>query len=654
MSIVTDRKHIIIGTAGHIDHGKTRLVGRLTNIETDRLPEEKARGISIDLGFAHWDSDGLQFGVVDVPGHERFVKNMVAGATGVNLALLVVAADDGVMPQTREHLEIMDLLGVKAGVVAVTKTDLVEPDFVELVVSEIEELLAGTFLAAAPILPVSSETGAGLDALRAAIVQVGTEIELGETQDLFRMPIDRVFSIGGHGTVVTGSVLSGRVHPGDTLELLPEGRDVRVRSVQHHGLRSEDAGAWQRTAVNLAGVKLDEIHRGHELATPGYLRPTRRMLVELRSLASSSLVLKDRMELSVHLGTSESVARLVLKGKQLQGGAKGYAELRLEDPLAATYGQRFILRRVSPAITVAGGTVLDPYLPPRKRVRDVEQYGTALNGTPERERLSWLLSQQDHVDASPLEAAWRAGVPVKQYGDLLHGLESAGVLVRIGSPDRPLLIHADRLAAVAQSVMRTIRNELSRYQTRRALPRNTLNTACREIAPAAVMDAVFEHLLSKKELVRIGSNVGPADAQVSLTKNQQRALTRILEEVQAAALTPPTAKELAERTGQSVEQIQPLLNLCVEDGLLVKLADGLYFAPEALEGARARCRDLLAERKEATMSELRDAWGVTRKFSVPLCEFFDAQGVTSRQGDVRTAGPRIDQPLGNEDASLDE
>ncbi|MCH8831042.1 MAG: selenocysteine-specific translation elongation factor, partial [Planctomycetes bacterium] len=280
-------KHVIVGTAGHIDHGKTRLVGRLTGIATDRLPEEKARGISIDLGFAYWEDDRFRFGVVDVPGHERFVKNMVAGATGVNLALLVIAADDSVMPQTREHLEIMDLLGVQTGVIAITKTDVVDADFVELVQTEIEELVVGTFLEGCPIVPVSSETGAGIDELRSTISRIAAGIDWPESHDVFRLPIDRVFSITGHGTVATGSALSGDVHAGDILELLPEQREVRVRNVESHGTGIADSSARRRTAVNLAGVKTGEITRGQELATPGFLRPTLRLIVHLKLISSS-------------------------------------------------------------------------------------------------------------------------------------------------------------------------------------------------------------------------------------------------------------------------------------------------------------------------------------------------------------------------------
>jgi selenocysteine-specific elongation factor len=642
MSTISEVKHVLIGTAGHIDHGKTRLVGRLTNIQTDRLPEEKARGISIDLGFAHWETDGFQFGIVDVPGHERFVKNMVAGATGVNVALLVIAADDGVMPQTREHLEIMDLLGVNAGVIAVTKIDLVDPEFVELVQAEIEDLTAGTFLEGCAIVPVSSETGEGIDELKATLARVAGEIEWPEDDDLFRLPIDRVFSITGHGTVVTGSVLSGDVQAGDTLELLPECREVRVRSVQNHGIQADDSGARQRTAINLAGVKNDEVERGQELATPGYLRPTKRLLVELRSLPSSPITLKDRLLLSLHLGTKEAFARINFKGLQLKPGQTACAELRLKEPVVCAHGQRFILRRISPPLTVAGGTILDPYLAPQKRIKDLQAYGDALKTSP-IERLSFLLSQRDSVDESPLEMAWRAGVRTTEYADFIGRLKSQGDLVPIGS--RNVLVHRHRLAALAGSVMRTIRAELAKHQPRRALPRNTLNTACREITRPDLLDAIFQYLIKEKQLVAVGDNLGPADAQVQLTKNQALARTKLLEAIGQAGLTPPTTKELATSLGQKPDQLQALLNVCVEDGLLVQVSDALYFAPEALEQARVLTKEFLEQTGEATMSQLREAWNTSRKFAVPLCEYFDERGLTTRKGDLRTAGPNLERAI---------
>lgn len=645
MSTTTQLKHILIGTAGHIDHGKTRLVERLTSINTDRLPEEQARGISIDLGFAHWEADGNQFGIVDVPGHERFVKNMVAGATGVNIALLVIAADDSVMPQTREHLEIMDLLGVSTGVIAITKIDLVDPDYVDLVESEIEETVAGTFLEGCPIVPVSSATGAGVDELQAMLVRLAEGIETPANFSLFRMPIDRVFSIAGHGTVVTGSVISGDVHAGETLELWPGQRDVRVRSVQNHGHQAESSSARQRTAINLAGVRTDDVIRGMELATPGYLQSAQRMLVSLRTLASSPITLKDRLEFSLHLGTAEVPARVILKGQRLKPGEQGYAELRLLEPAVAAYGQHFILRRISPALTVAGGTILDPGIPPAKRLRDPQLVGEALAASAPETRLSQFLSQKNNLENLSLEAAWRVGIDPRKYEDLFDDLRKEGVLLQIGNKDRALLIHKDRLTALAGSVLRTIREQLAKHQPRRALPRNTLLTACKPIVSGPLLEAVIDHLVQTKDLVRIGTHLGPRDAQVKLTKNQEAARTHILQRMAATGLTPPTAKELAGEVNQKLDQIEMLLHLCAEDGLLVRIADGLYFSPEALETARQVCETLLADAGQATMAELRDAWGVTRKYSIPLCEYFDALEVTTRQGDVRIAGKSLDVPL---------
>ena len=458
MTAVASTRHVLIGTAGHIDHGKTRLISRLTGIDTDRLPEEKSRGISIDLGFAHWEATAgenhFQFGVVDVPGHERFVRNMVAGATGINLACLVIAADDSVMPQTREHLEIMDLLGVRAGVIAITKIDLVDPEFVELVTAEIEDLTAGTFLEGCPVVPVSSETGEGIDGLRETIADMAARLEWENRSSLFRMPIDRVFTLAGQGSIVTGSVLSGEVRAGDTLELLPEKRPIRVRSVQNHGMLTDDSGERQRTAINPAGVKAEELSRGKELATPQYLKPATRLIVELRSLSSSQVTLKDRLKVILHIGTSETLASIILKGRQLKPGETAYAEIRTSEPVMAVYGQRFILRRPSPSMTVAGGRVLDPGLPAGRRLKDLHEYAAAMDSTDELDRLSFLLSQADAIDDSPLEAARRTGTDVERYPQFIEELKADGILIAVGDNDRTILIHRGRLETLSASVLR--------------------------------------------------------------------------------------------------------------------------------------------------------------------------------------------------------
>jgi selenocysteine-specific elongation factor len=645
MTTLTAQKSIIVGTAGHIDHGKTRLVGKLSGIDTDRLPEEKARGISIDLGFAHFQAGDLQLGIVDVPGHERFVRNMVAGATGINVAMLVVAADDAVMPQTREHLDIMNLLGIQFGLVALTKIDLVDEDMVELARCDVEDNLVGTFLEGCPIVPVSSETGEGIDELRATLLEICSSIQLPETLPLFRMAIDRVFSISGHGTVVTGSVLSGDIHVGDSLDLWPEGREVRVRSVQRHGEQADEAGSRQRTAINLAGLKHDEVSRGCELATPNYLKPTRRLLVDLKLLDNAPIGLKNRTEVGLHTGTREIPCRVILKGRRLEPGERGYAELRLAEPIVATWGQRFILRRISPAITLGGGTILDPHIPDLHRIRDIESVAEQLASPSAAARLAARLRQRDSVSSSDLTLASSIGVMPDELQQLLTALRDDGKLIQLGRGDRAFEIHADRLESLAGSVLRTIRNEVIRHQPRRSLPKPTLLTACRAITSLNLLEFILEHLVKKKQLVTLGANLGPADLQVQLTKQQRKNRDEMLSKITAGMLAPPTSRELAKSLDLKLPDTEQLLNLWVEDAMLIRIGEGLYFTPDALNEARERCRDLLNDKGPATMAELRDVWGVTRKFSVPLCEYFDSIGVTIRDGDVRSAGEQIDTAL---------
>lgn len=642
MTTLTAQRSIIVGTAGHIDHGKTRLVGRLSGINTDRLPEEKARGISIDLGFAHFQLGDIQIGIVDVPGHERFVRNMVAGATGINVAMLVVAADDAVMPQTREHLDIMNLLGIQVGLVALTKIDLVDEDMVELARCDIEDNLAGTFLEGCPIVPVSSQTGEGVDTLRDALLEICSSVQLPESLPLFRMAIDRVFSIPGHGTVVTGSVLSGDAHVGDTLELWPEGREIRIRSVQRHGEQAEEAGSRQRTAINLAGIKHDEVSRGCELATPGYLKPTRRLIVDLELLDSSPIGLKNRIEVGLHIGTQEIPCRVILKGRRLEPGERGFAELRLKEPIVAAWGQRFILRRISPAITLGGGRILDPHVPQLHRIRDVEAIAKRLASPSPSERLAARLSQQDSVLSSDLTLASSIGVMPEELQRLLSALRDEGKLLQFGTGDRAIEIHADRLESLAGSVLRAIREEVIRHQPRRSLPRPTLVTACRAITSSNLLEFIFEHLVRKKELVELGGNLGPADLQIQLTKQQRKNRDAILDRITNGRLSPPTSKELARALDLKLAEVEQLSNLWVEDAMLIRVGDGLYVTPDSLEEARQRCRQQIEEHGPATMAELRDVWGVTRKFAVPLCEYFDSIGVTVRNGDVRSIGRVVD------------
>ncbi|HEU5393646.1 MAG TPA: selenocysteine-specific translation elongation factor, partial [Candidatus Methylomirabilis sp.] len=397
-------KHIIVGTAGHIDHGKTSLVKALTGIDTDRLKEEKERGISIELGFAHLTlASGLRLGIVDVPGHERFVKTMLAGVGGIDLVVLVIAADEGIMPQTREHLHICRLLQIPRGLVALTKRDLVDPDWLEMVAEEIRIFLKGTFLEGAPILPVSATTGAGLEALKAALAAVAAETEPKRVEGIFRLPIDRVFTMRGFGTVITGTLLAGSLKIGDEVAVLPEGARSRVRRLQVHGETVEQAFAGQRTAVNLPGVEVSGIARGSLLCFPGALHPSIAMDASLTLLADAPRPLKNRSRVRFHLGTSELLARVVLLDREeLEPGQSAYVHYRLESPGAALPQDRYVIRSYSPAVTIGGGIILDPAPPERRRKRQeiLDHLRVLEQGSP-ADRLERLLLQAGGTPIGP-------------------------------------------------------------------------------------------------------------------------------------------------------------------------------------------------------------------------------------------------------------
>ncbi|HVV99805.1 MAG TPA: selenocysteine-specific translation elongation factor, partial [Planctomycetaceae bacterium] len=584
-----------------------------------------------------WSHDGFEFGIVDVPGHERFIRNMTAGATGIDIALLVVAADDGVMPQTREHLEILQALGIRTGVIAITKIDLAEPELVEYVRDELRELVAGTFLADAPIVPVSSETGAGFDTLGAALCAAASQSRAEADSGLFRMPIDRAFSIAGHGTIVSGTVLGGTVAVGETVELLPAGIRARVRSIHRHGVEATSSSARRRTALNLVGVKADDIHRGDEVVAPNCFHTTRRLLVRLEPVRSAPLPLRDRMELKLHLGTAEVSARVVLKSGELKAGESGFGELRLKSPVVAQYGQHFILRRASPALTLAGGTVLDPNFELR-RVRDYTPLGTAAESGSERERLARWLARSPQIDLSAAAVTVALGINTDQCARLLADLQATGEIVRINGKS---LVHRERLEVLSSAAMRKIRDEIAQRQPCRSLPKTVLLNACRTVAEPPIGDAVLERLIKSRQLAQVGDQYGPAELQVKLTKQQAKLQQAMLERIAADGLMPPFLREFAVEFGVEESVLLPLVELPMEDGQLVRICPGYYVTPAALDAGVRTCREVLHSKGEATMSELRAAWNATRKYSVPLCEWLDSKQITVRDGDIRRPGPKF-------------
>ncbi len=623
-------RQLILGTAGHIDHGKTTLIRALTGVDTDRLPEERRRGITIDLGFARLAvTEQIELGIVDVPGHEAFIRNMLAGATGIDLALLVVAADEGVMPQTREHLAIIDLLGVRGAVVAVTKADLVEPAWLELVLDELREELAATAFRDVPLLPVSGTTGAGIDALRQALADAAGAVAQRGDDDLFRLPVDRVFTVRGTGTVVTGTVWSGVLRGDATLRILPAGMAARVRGLQAHGHDVARVGAGQRAAVALAGIEREALRRGDVLVLDPAWTQARMLTCRLRVLPGTGWEVRMRQRVRFHLGTAEVMARVVpLEGTTLRGGDEGWVQLRLEAGVVARAGDRFVVRSYSPITTIGGGVIAEPDAPRRNRL------------SPDlRERLTRLDGPVDEAIAARVALAGPAGVPADRLPidtpfppAAVNRALAGGVpgVLRIGD----LLLPAGAGAAAVEALVhaveachreRPLEPGIDREELRRALPPGW--------APE-LAEWALGRLQSEGRLEARGSIVARTGYTPVLTASQAGARARILSLLEDGGLAPPTLpawpRELRER-----QDVRALLRLLEGDGLVVALGPELYVARSVLERAEAEVRRALAGGRSLSAAELKEVLPVSRKYLIPLLEHLDAAGVTARRGEVR-------------------
>jgi selenocysteine-specific elongation factor len=631
----------VLGTAGHIDHGKSALVKALTGTDPDRLPEEKERGVTIELGFARLLlPSGRTMGVVDVPGHEKFVRQMVAGATGIDVVLLVVAADDGVMPQTREHLAIIDLLGVSRGVVAITKSDLADEEWLEVVRADVEELLAGTTIQGAPIVAVSAKTGAGLPELLAALDSVAETAEARHADLPMRLPVDRVFTVAGAGTVVTGTMWSGAAKRDDAVELFPTGRKARIRSVQVHGEATEQAHAGQRVAVNLVGLERDEVARGDVVAEPRSLTVTDRFDAHFTYLGTPGDERPFESGSRVHVdhGTREVLGRvLLIDSGRLAPGQSGFAQLRLEEPLAPRYDDRFIVRSYSPVYAVGGGVVLD-VLPPRR---------TTLKAH-ERELLEALLAHDVSAAAIGLlagravpmtsaEVASALGVPRPRVADELNRANLAR-----------LKVAADTYFATPgalEALLVSIERELLAFHDANPTATGIPTSALRDVVDRRIDPRVFDALLdlaAQRGVVAVDAGlVRHLKAAVSALAAEAHAETTLLALLEEQGLEPGSATDLATASGAELGVVRKALAKLVADGRAIRATSELHFSVAAIDLAKERTRAALsAHPNGATAAELRDVLGVSRKYAIPLLEYFDAQGFTKRAGDVRTLRAR--------------
>ncbi len=631
-------KQIILGTAGHIDHGKTTLIKALTGIDTDRLKEEKERGITIELGFAHLSlSDGQEVGIVDVPGHEKFVRHMVAGATGVDLVALVVAADEGVMPQTREHLEICELLKVKHGLVVLTKIDLVEDvDWLELVKEDIHDFLQGTFLASAPIVSVSAVTGDGLPLLLKELERICALVDARSSSGDFRLAVDRVFTMKGFGTVVTGTALSGKVMTGDILFVYPQQHKTKVRGIQVHNQEVNEAVSGQRTAINLQGLEKAALERGNVLATPGSLISSYMVDIRLQHLENAPRVLKNRAKVRFHTGTSEIMGTLILLDTdELRPGDSGYAQLRLDRPVVVRSGDRFVLRSYSPMRTIGGGQILHPTPIKRKQMANGSLQTLAIleRGKP-LETVALYIGDAGFAGIGERELSILANVTEKQLHRLLQDLMSRGEAIQFDR-EAHRFVHRDVLNKLGQK----LRGELEEFHRREPLRAGMNKEELFARMPGGVDVKLFNELMQrlargddivqKKDLVRLSSH------QFVLAGKQEEVREKIESTYRKAGLQPPFFRDVAQSLGVADVEARQILNWMLERGLLVKVKEDMYFHHASLEDLRSRLLDFFEESKEMTTPQFKELTQTTRKYTIPLLEFLDATRFTIRVGDVR-------------------
>ncbi len=642
-------RHLVVGTAGHIDHGKSSLVLALTGIDPDRLEEEKARGITVDLGFAHLERGGVTYGFVDVPGHERFVRNMLAGAAGFDVVLLAVAADESVMPQTREHIEICRLLGVERAVVALTRTDLVDdPELIEIAGLEVSELLSGNAMAGAPILPVSSRTGAGLDRLLAALEEAAATIGSRETDRPFRLPVDRAFTMRGFGTVVTGTLTSGRTAIGEEVEILPGGERARVRGLQVHGEAAAAASAGQRAALNLAGSGRAggrlRPERGALVAAPGELRATRMLDARLELLDGAAGPLRDEDRVHLHLGAAAVLARARLLGgrKQLPAGESDFVQFRLETPLAAVRGDRYIIRRYSPVITIGGGTVLDASPPKRSPgSRRGRAAVAALEGRDDAAAAIAFAAEAGPRGTSEAELAPRLGLRPAAAAEVVRALEGRCQLVSFGAGEARTLLAAASVSSLEARMLTLLSTWEANHRLRAGMAVEQLREQA-GISPA-VTGGLLDRLARDGAVERTQDTVESAGRRIELTAAEQRVSDGFVRLLSERGVAPPTLAEAATALRAPLALVSALRRLLEREGRAVAVSPDLYFDAEHLARLRQAVVDhgaLGAEAGQKSTPEISVGWfkenfDLSRKYAIPLLEWLDRERVTVRIGNRR-------------------
>jgi len=630
-------KHIILGTAGHVDHGKTSLIKALTGTDTDRLKEEKERGITIELGFASLSlPGGLQLGIVDVPGHERFIKNMVSGASGIDLVMLVIAADEGVMPQTREHLQICSLLGIRKGLVVISKIDMVDGDWLDLVTEDVGNFLVGSFLEGVPIVPVSAVKGDGLGDLIQTLDKIS--LEIGEETDpgVFRLPVDRVFTMKGFGTVITGTLMSGAIDLGETVEILPSGVSSKIRGIQVHNESVEHAEAGQRTAINFQGLEREAINRGDVVVRPGTLTPSKSLDVCFEYLSGFERKLKNRAQVRFHYGTNEIMARLIpMDREEVKSGENIFAQLILEEPATTMAGDRFVIRSYSPVTTIGGGVIVDPHPPKHKRFKaDVlEEFATLLEGD-ETSRVAVIMNRTGLSGITFHELIVRTGMTRNQLRKILD---------RMFSDKQAILMDKEEIRAVFSApygvLLDRFLEELGQYHRknplREGLPREELKMSLALGGNQKIFAMALRDLEKQGKIVVDRENVRLTTHRVDLGTGREEMRNDIEALYLQSGLTPPTVKEVLDKYPGEKAKLDEVLSVLLREGTLIRVAEDLHFHKGAIARLREDYKKLLIADGQANPASFKVLTGLSRKFIIPLMEYFDMNKLTIRSGDVR-------------------
>ncbi len=628
-------KYIILGTAGHIDHGKSSLVKALTGTDPDRLKEEKERGITLDLGFASLDlPGGNRLGIVDVPGHEGLIKNMLAGVGGIDIVMLVIAADEGIMPQTREHLAICDLLHVKKGLIVLTKMDMVEKDWLALVQDEVREFVGGTFLEKSPIVPVSSKTGEDLPLLVQELAKLATEVSPKSSNGILRLPIDRVFTMKGFGTVITGTLLSGTISVEQEVEVLPRGIRTKVRGIQSHNQAVQRSVAGQRTAVNLQGLEKDQLSRGDTIVSSGFFVSTKTLDAKLDLLKQAPRGLKTGSRIRFYNNTQEAIGRVTLIGiSELTPGQEGFVQFRLEQPVIVQHGDRFIIRFYSPMETLGGGMVLNPH--PRRHKQAAIQESlknlSALEKGTTEDRLALFISGKGLAGMEEADIIGAVALDKQEITTALASLAQKKIVLRVDN----LYVHTSHLGTLEKKGLDLIARYHKENPLKPGLEKEELKGMLRMRLSPKVLNMALDGLMKRKQVESEGSKLRLPGFKAAVGKDQSVVKDKIVEAIKKGGSQPPLREELPALLSITDKDAKDLLKLLADEGRTVRINDSLHLHKDTLESIRVDLKKFLEEKKEITMAEFRDLARTSRKFAVPLMEYFDSQKLTQRVGDKR-------------------